>query len=322
MTMIVVGLVLVVVGVFCYTWAARDGWDDLRSRPWLGKIADIVSHLPRDVTPAWPHVLGGVTFFSGASLALAGSVAHAFALGRHYAMEFAGFLFAAAIAVISFYTLWQTRRIDLRIGTEIETFRALVEKLTRDARKLYDASFDGNGTFTNAQLRFLLVTKNPLFGQLTFPGEKITEDFKNALVELATRVPQGVSLGIVCADEPTLTAFHEQYFKDKGASAATKTENANSETTAFLDEITRKAGRCVIRRVTDVPPIQFAVIGNRTYEFFLETTDGSTDIQRSQQIDEGRTARRFAEFFEQLSKQGAEHAVVAGISEDRGNPGS
>lgn len=301
------GWIFVVFGVICYATATGRGWDELKGRSLLKKIGFVISHLPRDDTPAWPHVFGG-TFLSGGIALLSGAAAYTFLdVGKHYALELASFVFALFVATIAFWTLWQTRRLDIRIGQEIDGFPDFIQKLTGDLEALRNGAY-GSEKLSPTRFRFLLVTHNPYFGLLSLPGTKVTENFESAVLKVAGRVPHGFRMEIICADDEKLQEFHVGHFLGRGLEATVATERATLATKAtkkFLNDLSEKSGSNSksVRQTGSVPSVQFAIIGNRTYEFFLESAAGPTEVHRVQLVDERRTADRYVEFFDLLAKR-------------------
>jgi hypothetical protein len=153
----------------------------------------------------------------------------------------------------------------------------------------------------------LLITTNPYYGQLSYPGEKVTFDFANSMRTASGLAAQkSMRFELLCGDPITLGTFHDGYFKKNGSTDSVKATAATKECLDFVAELKG----ATVHQVSRVPKIQFAVIGNVVLEFILDSGEGNTDIQRYKRTHEKVVADRYDAFFKELTQLYKEHGAA------------
>lgn len=297
-TVLWIGGASLLLSVGCYARAAWLGRSSLKPLRWIDRLAALVSHLPDDSSKAWPHVTGGVLGCTGFALLIA-AVWDSFAvLGYHLTLEISNLFFALLVAFVAFWTLWQTKRIEQNQAVEMFGFKGLIGQITKEIAALMTEVF-AHPVAKFPRFRILLITTNPYFGQLSYPGEKSTDDFANSMRTASKRAAaNSMRFEILCGSASALASFHEAYFKKNGMTEPDKAQAATSESLEFISELKG----ATIHQVRRVPKIQFAVIGNVVLEFILDSSEGHTDIQRYKRTHEKVVADRYEAFFEELTQ--------------------
>jgi hypothetical protein len=289
------------------------------------KIAHLISHVPDDDSPAWPHILAGVLFCMGLCLSVGVSVsslqfvtsnpnAHSMALTA------SGLVFGVLISSISFWTLWQTKRIEQAQGSNINGFRELITAIAKEIEFINKDFRENNKRIGREHHRVFLVTTNPYFGHLSFTGDvESTDRFADAMRHAAENVhfsgdnadDERFKMEILCGDRQAIQGFHQTFYGKAGAQADqndSKVVKASHETEHFLSELQAKADPMatgtpnLISRAEKIPKTQFAIVGNCVFEFILETPGYQSEIRRARRIREKVVCDRFRETFELLKE--------------------
>jgi len=306
-----VGAFCVLIGVIGYNWLywrARADFAGLTFRETLGQL---FSHLPDDSSAAWPHILSGVALALGVSLvggfALEGSAAQFDGrVPTGIGATLAGVIFGAEIGAVSFWTLWQTKRIERGQGVMLHGFPALTAAMSREMKALWD-ELERSNWAPQAHHRFLLVTTNPWFGMLSSPSAPSTQEYREGLERLAHAVKscqdakstRKFKFGILMGNDERLSDFHGLYFSDLAESAkAEAVTGATNKLQEFLN-ILRTYGVPAedIQPKASVPAFQFAVIGGVVFEFILDTVGGATEVHRARVLRERVLCERFVQTY-------------------------
>ncbi|HVF58885.1 MAG TPA: hypothetical protein VNJ70_03620 [Thermoanaerobaculia bacterium] len=308
-----IGALCIVIGLAGYNWLYWRARGDFSGFAFRETIAQLVSHLPDDDSAAWPHILSGVALTVGVSL-VSGFAIEGFAAqfdGRvptGTGATLAGIIFGAEIGAISFWTLWQTKRIERGQGQMVHGFSALATAMSREMKFLWE-ELERSSWVPQADHRFLLVTTNPWFGMLSSPHSKSTTEFREGLERLAHAVtscknskPRGFTFGILMGDAERLKEFHELYFSDlSGAAKDAAVQGATDKLNGLIDTLLKYGvDRDNIKEKVSVPAFQFAVIGGVVFEFILDTVGGTTEVHRARMLRERVLCERFVQTYRVL----------------------
>ena len=319
---IVAGMIFFALGVYTYRKIAGENKDRLALLSRREKLAALFSYVPTDPsirpTPI-KHILAGVLVFIGLSLFVGGLLSH-LVVDPNYnehsaALTIAGVIFALLISGLSFWTLWQTKKIESLQGAHISGFKKLTSDRADAINKLHE-NFVDHGHSASTHHRVVLVTKNPYFGVLSFyqDSARVERRFKTALTTIAEDVQRSVgdtkfNLTILCGDESTIQNFNKEFFENKSPQdnqqdREAKIRRANELTEEFLSKLSAEAKTQVVFRGAEIPDIQFAIIGNTVFEFILlEPRQGSiTGIAGARKIDDALVCNRFIEHFKLIKK--------------------
>lgn len=309
-----IGVLCIFIGTAGYNWLYVRARNDLEGFSFRETVSQLVSHLPDDGSAAWPHILSGVAFTVGVSL-VGGFAIEGFVVQfdgrvpRGIGASLASVIFASEIGAISFWTLWQTKRIERGQGVMLHGFSALTTSMSREMKSLWEELERANW-MPQAHHRFLLVTTNPWFGMLSHPYAASTQEFREGLERLAHAVkschdsnsPRPFIFGILMGDDTRLREFHSLYFSDlPDDEKVAAVEEATDKLKGFVD-ILHSFGvdRARIQHKASVPAFQFAIIGSVVFEFILDTVGGATEVHRARIVRERLLCERFVQTYRVL----------------------
>ncbi|MBS1983442.1 MAG: hypothetical protein JST16_04650 [Bdellovibrionales bacterium] len=224
-------------------------------------------------------------------------------------------IFGVLISTISFWTLWQTRRIEQNQGAEVSGFAQLIDRMAAEIEVLVKDLRD-HGYRPRAHHRFLLVTTNPFFGRVSFKSAECTTRYTDALRHLATAASEvlqksGGNAGhrldvrILCGTRKALEDFHSIYFPPQtGQAISTEAANASDDAESLLAQLLHESGAAglLIERRDTIPRTQFAIVGNAVFEFVLTSPGSQTEVHTTRLLREAVVCQRFIETFEILLK--------------------
>lgn len=268
-------------------------------------LTSLLSHLPDEDSPAYPHVILGVMLLGGIA-SLATGIANAVITSNSHQMDISAAVtigaatFAVLLSFISFWTLWQTRRIEQLQGSEIQGFDDLIIRITKDIRKISKEAKSLSSGARREHLRVLLITKNPYWGVLSYPDEDFTGQFRVAIELLAKQAKEHlVKFEVLCGRPETIRAFNAEILHQADDNPLV-IERCN-DTRKFIEDVSRLAeGEKIFHEAREIPKLQFAIVGNVVYEFILSAGVQQSEIHRARCIREKRTCERFVETFEIL----------------------
>ena len=305
-----VGAVLLGLGLAGYYTLYSRHRDILRLRRNASWLFDLISHIPDKSSGPGVHVLSTVLAIVGTAVFLTTLGLDAFS-ERYSVVEIvaiAGFFVTCAFSTIAVWTLWQTRRLAFESGYQISDFHDLVTVIGTELYRL-DESFskkkDGKAHDVH---RVYLVSTQPFLGQLSFPKDEAAKNFREALTrcircasDCATNSEQDqFRFHLICGSQTRIHKFHENYF---GKAEVDLVEKANKECedsiSAFEDIISSCTEKnASITRVDNVPNIQFMVVGNKLFEFTLDSGNSLTEIFNTQVITDNRYCLRYIEYYD------------------------
>lgn len=309
------------VGALTYANLWNTNKERLKLLPPWEIIVALVSHVPSDANgraSAKKHILAGVSVCMGVCLLVGVGISQLPFVTPHYdahgtALTAAGLTFGILISVISFWTLWQTKKIESLQGAYTPGFKKLTLDLAVALTELhYD--FLKHGSSASMGHRVIFITKNPYFGLLSFFNDDIERQFRTALCTAAEDVSrsQGTNkftLIVLCGNKQIIESFNKEFFEKRfpslnQADRDAKITHANEKTQELLTELNTKAGTQVVFQGVDIPDIQFAIIGHKVFEFILlEPRAGSTTgIAGARKIEDGLVCSRFLKQYELIKK--------------------
>lgn len=318
---VLAGLLFICIGLGCYRMIFVKQRDYFRRKNSKSEVlADLIAYVPDESSRAWPHIVAGVTGCIGFCL-ICGSV-FAFPFSRSsesfqgMAASAAGVSFSILISGISFWTLYQTKRIAHENGYKIANFTELVDELTRELGRLQEDFLTTHNQRAVAHHRVFVITTNPFFGILSYPTSDFTTKYRLALHGIADCVKSSLNYNqihnhvqgadfcfeIICGDNEALLEFHTNFYGNT-PDAANRAQQTTNLVEQEIQHIQQAAGNQIIfTRVRQIPPTQFMVIGNLLYEFTLETAEGRSEIYDTDVKEERRACDRFAQTFRVLKQ--------------------
>ncbi len=318
---LVAGIACFGIGLIIYARLLGENKNKLKLLPVWERVVALVSYIDSDSynrPTAKKHIIAGVSVCIGLCLLIGVGVSELPFVTCDYGahgtvLTAAGLTFGILISVISFWTLWQTKKIENLQGAYIPGFKKLAEDLAVAIKKVNE-HFVNNGCSASEGHRLIFITINPYFGVLSFLNDPIEVSFREALRAAAENVSRSqgstkFSMAILCGSISTIENFNRCFFQSKFPSMANadrvaKILDANKRTFAFLDELNIKAGTQVVFQGEHIPDLQFAIVGNSVFEFFLlEPRTGSiTGIAGARKIEDGLVCMRFLKQYEVFKK--------------------
>lgn len=290
-----IGLLLTIYSLLSYRKIWQTHKKDLHEKSFLKSLEYIISHIPSSESRPWKHVKAGMSFCIGICLLGGSTIGVVFNnqnINVHaLSITAAGLVFAVLISFISFWTLWQTKRIEHIQGYRITHFRSLITKLNEEMKYLVSDYAVANEKNAQDHHRFLFITTNPYLGYLSFPNEEPTEEFKNLFHSLVDHVRESlvsqasnhnqIRVEIVCGNLRALHKFHLDFYNGKPDGVA-KAKKATREIEARFKSINDMTQGKVLRRVRNIPRSpQFAIVGNTLFDFTLDARAPYTEISET-----------------------------------------
>ena len=317
------------VGLACTLWGLYLCWriyslvSDGRKRSIKGffhSIPAAISHVPHSTISAIDHIKTGLFLFAGVSIMagfLAAKIIHSQESTAGYMVTNAGLVLGTLTLTLTLWVLWQTRKLERLQGEDIDRFDGLIKNMTEELGNLVER-YDENRDKSLSLFRVYLVTNNPYFGVISFPGKAVTDQFMDAFDGLCRRVKtfrdnqdptkgEGFKVKIICANEEHLKKFNSNYFGN-GEDVELKKSIDDSET--FIKHLKDSMGEdSVIRIPLEIDEAQFAVVGDVVFEFFLESPNASdskrsrgSEIRNTNRVQDRTVAARFERYTRFLEK--------------------
>jgi hypothetical protein len=322
---IAAGLLVLALGIYAYL-----SWKNsavLESQRTPRTFIDLFSHLPVSESGPAPHVIAGASLLSGLSLLVGIFLADRLGEeGRFFEITIAsaGLLIAVAFSFVTIWTLWQTRRIDFRAGYKIFDFLDLIRKLNLELDALNKSYVDVYKKRAQPFHRVYLVTTEPFLGSLSYRDSPESDAFRGHLDRLSRHRADSLRNGnggqkfefhVVCGDSETICNFHRNFYAGTDQSeteielAATA---ANHDIDRFNKMVQETGHEGPFYRTDKIPPVQFMVIGNKLFEFTLESQGSMTEIFNTQVVFDTRFCKNYIEtfgIFKQVANMPMEKAV-------------
>lgn len=278
------------------------------------RILSAFSHVDDSHTGPGAHILAGVMSLVGA----AGIVATLLLMWLQPETFSVSLILSAfsALTVVFFaameiWTLWQTRRIFFSQGYVVNDFRRLIVLLTRELQTLEDSIREDYKGKPQPYHRVYAVAPHFFFGMLSFPLERETRDYENALLNICAlrkNCHGAFDIRFICSDENSIHEWHERYYSQHPEKIK-KVEEADAKFENLIQQMDQKARRTeedgsstIFTRLSDVPKVQFMVIGTKLFEFTLNSENNSTDIYNTQVISDSRQCNAYIEQFKFVSR--------------------
>lgn len=285
-----------------YIYVHQRNWASVARRPIKHQLVAMFARVPNDESSPWAHMVAGSLLLSAIAILVAMCFARLVEIEDPAAIvTCASMGFSVLVGLLSFWTLWQTKRIEDLQGRQIDSFAALRDEMHQEMTFVY-RDMDKTAGSAAEYHRFLLVTANPFFGMLSYPEQSETLDFYQAIEHLVNQAKKwdksppgiGANIKILCADRDGLTDFHAKFLgvASTNPSVATITNKVEEK----LAALNKMLPGCVAR-YRGVPTFQFCVVGNTVFEFVLESPGLRTEIRRSQRIADAAACRRFVDVF-------------------------
>ncbi|NJD23498.1 MAG: class I SAM-dependent methyltransferase [Melioribacter sp.] len=313
------GLFCLVIGIYHYYY--KTIWKSVSQSPkytksFVKNIPNIISFIPSKKSSPWDHVKGGIFSSLGLCLFFAAIITTFFNgmnnIDIHsFELTIAGLIFAILISFITFWTFWQTKQIDHKLGYNINGFKNLVQELTQRLNKLNEDFTNTHKHHAHKFHRVYFMTTNPFFGMLSENLAEERDPFQKALQLMALNVSyskngilnnnskQEFIFKVACGNKFALDKFHRDFY---GSDIETANKKTN-ETLALMEQMESLAGRQIFYKLNVVPDTQFMIISNDLYEWILEANPNqqlsdvfSTGVKEEDQ----RICDRFKNTFEKI----------------------
>lgn len=302
-----VGLLLtlvlsIVCGFLCLWILKRKFKEFFATKSFRSSLKHYFGHVPEQNDTPWLHLFLLLTVVlsvsAAAGLSIIGEVRR---LPDALALELSivGFVFTCSSACVTFWTLWQTHRIEYHTGYRIVGFRELIVELTRQLQLMEEQVKTSSKAGQRQTHRVLFIAPQPFFGMLSFGwNDNLYQNYEDALSRVAKlrRRHREFVFGIICVDTIGLRTFHKDY--QQGRSQEWLDESVEAAEKAIV-RITEAAGDgCeVFTRYHSTPGTEFVVIGNRVYSFAIEAVSGQSEIHETDVKEDRRNADRHARTF-------------------------
>lgn len=304
---IIFGVTLFLIGCILYFYIWKKNKDELPdSKNWRKSLSYIISFTPSgDVLKP---IIAGVFVTVGLGLAIGYSIGYFLnSINFTYhssAVTVSSGLFSVFIALITFWTLNQTKKIEHQQGHKIVEFKTLINRLNDEISKL-EKSFR-NDYKNDAQYfhRLYYITDHPFFGAMSYPDEDATKDLQLNLEKIKKIIKYNketkFKFEIICCNLGGITKFITEYYNSVTPDAI-KTEKIKTAIEFFESNIEEYTHLKIATRVNDVPTFpQFMIIGNTLFEFIIEAKNPQTQIVETQVITDKKRCDIYIKTFELL----------------------
>jgi len=327
------GFFLLIVGIYVYiSRIVPLKKKELSDKGFLRNLEYYIAYVPSDDSKAAHHIVAGVCTSIGFCIVLGICIAavviyrdHGGIDFHHIIFESAGLVFAFLISGISFWTLWQTKKIEHLQGFNVTDLTSLLKLLNKEVNRIaadYDSKHHKKALDYH---RFFLITANPFLGILSYPDDDDTNSFLGSLnrlktikvIEKSNQNTDKFKFEIICANKENMKDFHLDFYSKREINqnkfetvenielpkeTKEKIENANVITENLLEEFAYDS-HSIVTRVNSVPKFpQFAIIGNTVFEFTLETTSPFTEVTETHIVVDRKRADMYEETFKLLKK--------------------
>ncbi len=318
--------IFIILGSYSYFKLFRDFRVLREQRTISERLVDLISHVPDPKAGPGPHIFAGVTLIFGIALAFGTIVADVSSEPEDflsYVISLSSLIVGTLFSAISLWTLWQTRRLEYQAGYKIFDFHHLIIVLNKELDNLL-SSLRNYQKKPQPFHRVYLVTTQPFLGMLTYPNSKETSKFESSLFECArlysdlvlefnnNSIPRMFEFQVICGDKSAISEFHKKYFTANGTTESKladlddtveikiKQMNELARTQNKKNKITENLGPFL--RMDHVPKVQYMIIGNKLFEFTLESGNSLSEIFNTQVVSDSRYCNAYIENFKILLK--------------------
>jgi hypothetical protein len=320
------GIFLILIGLYIY--ASRIiplKRKELIDKGFIKNLEYYIAYVPSDDSKAWHHIVAGVCTSIGICLVIGVGIAALIVCQDHDGMDFhhvifesSGLVFAIFISGISFWTLWQTKKIEHLQGFNVSDLSALLKHLNKEIKRIIDDYNSKNNKRALDYHRFFLITSNPFLGLLSYPNDEDTQNFLGSLeslktikvIEQSNKNTDKFRIEIVCVDEEHMKIFHTEFYSNREKKQNNNGKKKNNDLSDEVKEKIQKAnsitenllkeynGHNIITRVKEVPKFpQFAIVGNKVFEFTLEARSPFTEVTETHIVVDRKRADMYEKTF-------------------------
>jgi hypothetical protein len=307
------GAILVLIASLSYWKLWRQYAVVFEYQPPGRTLVDLFSHVPEVSAGPLCHVVAGVSLVTGLAALVAAIALDAFGDQRVYLedlISFTGLMLAISFSSVTLWTLWQTRRIDYQAGYKIFDFRHLIEQLNREIDDLLRSFHETYSGRAQPFHRVYLVTTEPFLGRLSYPHHSCSETFLANLRKLADAsalsleahgATDALRFEVLCGDTVTIRNFYNNFYRQSHLPQE-KIENRVQDTEADIANMNARLAKVgssgPFYRVSRLPPLQFMVVGNKLFEFTLESQKSMSEIFNTQVVHDTRFCTKYIQTFE------------------------
>lgn len=314
-TLNIFALGLIFIGFIVYCYILIVNWDYMSHKNNLSEILrELFSHLDIEKSSPFPHICAGLFFLSGTSI-LIGELISIFLLGSQHDLStrlaLSGILVGIMFSFVSLWTLWQTRRIAYNSGFVFTDLQKLTSFLNQEITDIVYSYRDFHKRKATPRHRFLLITTQPLFGSLTRFGDQVAEEFEKQLRSLSKCVSESEYISessekpahkfkfeIICGSQNCISEFHKLYVGNDREQLNLLDDKIENFIADLQRESNIKSG--VVFRKEKIPPVQFAIVGNKVITFNLNPESGTSHIFEANVHQDVKHVNAYLETFEFL----------------------
>ena len=313
---------LVGIGIY-YSVIYRPNKDLFSGMNTWDRLLTVFSHIADSNTTPTPHIFAGVLLLMGTSGLVSTATVwiarpHPFDLSLVLSV-FSGLTVVFFIAV-EIWTLWQTRRLFFSQGYVVADFRRLIVQLTEELNLLERSVRIDHKMKPQKHHRVYVVAPHFFFGMLSFPDSKETLDYRNSLTNICAlrkSCASAFDVQFICSDSDSIAKWHVGFFTERD-NPQQKVQDANTAFEALVQEMDTKGLRegesSMFTRLAHVPNVQFMVIGNKLFEFTMNSANNSTSIFNTQVLSDSRQCDAYIEQFKFVKR------LAAGAGSGGGKP--
>jgi hypothetical protein len=225
----------------------------------------------------------------------------------------------SAVTVIFFGTmdiwnLWQTKRLFFRQGYVVPDFKALIVQITDEINVMRKSiALDYNG-IPQQHHRIIGISPQFYFGMLSYPNSDEELNYRNALTNVcsikASASGRSLPITIACGDVETINDWHKRFYLGD-PDFANKCSKANEKFERLIEDMAFAAdvkNDTLFTRIKGIPSVQFLIVGNKLFEFTMNSGDHKTEIYNTQVLSDSRQCAAYIkqlEFILSLHKRAA-----------------
>lgn len=254
------------------------------------------------------HILAGISLFAGLGLIFGyglGLYLRDSDLAFHSgAISISSAIFSVLTAMITFWTLNQTKKIDLQQGYRINDFKSLISHMNKQISWVHDSYIREYNRSAQEFHRVFIITEHPFFGTMSFPDDNATLELKSNFRKLKDILQHDKDskfiFQIVCGNTNCIESFINNYHESINDEEI-KSKKVISAKKFFESEIKQFSDLGVVSRKQKIPTFpQFAIIGNNVYEFIIQAESPQTEIIETHVVMDRNKCKLYIETFNLL----------------------
>ncbi len=304
------GFIFFAIGIILYGIIWKNNKSELPdSVSWKKSIPYIISFTPSG-KPIMP-ILAGIFTTLGLGYTIGYSIGYLYLsnsldfIYHSRVIAVSSSIFSVCIALITFWTLNQTKKIDHQQGHKITEFNTLINKLNIELKRI-ESSFRNEYKYDKQSFhRVYFITNHPFFGTMSYPDKDFTIEFLNNLRTLrdlkrGDAKKQEFEFHILCNDKNAITTYIEDYFSTINPEEI-RLEKIAEAVNRFELNIRDYVELNIVERFPNIPDFpQFMIIGNTLFEFIIEAASPSTQIIETQVVTDRKRCEIYIKTFELL----------------------